>query len=384
MSWGTRLGHAVEVTVLVLAGAVVLGHVLGQPILLGYVTTGSMTGTIDPGQGFVAIPIQLAGPVHIGDVVTYKAQVLHHGKLTTHRVVGTRAGGFVTQGDANLVTDQQAGEPIVHRSQIASKALQIGGHVVVIPFLGTIVHATQGIFDALHRVVAAVVGPQTLSPTQLSMIVLAAVGGLYALGGDDDRRVRVRATHRETGIDGTLTLAAIVVLVVAAVTGAAFFGSGTTHVAMDSVAPANAGNGGVTAGTNATRNLTLANGGLLPVTAVVASDSRGVWVHRPLVGLGPGSTTAVPITFHAPSTPGRYRRSIRVQRYPAVLPSGVTLALFRVHPLAPLALDDVLLAVLAWAAGRRLLGPGRVRFRSRDGVGSTLDRVRRAIRSRDG
>ena len=36
--------------------ALLLGQLLGQPILLGFVSTGSMEPTMNAGDGFVAVP----------------------------------------------------------------------------------------------------------------------------------------------------------------------------------------------------------------------------------------------------------------------------------------------------------------------------------------
>jgi signal peptidase len=48
------------VLVAVLVGA---GSVLGQPILLSYVETGSMEPTLEPGDGFAAISTAVTSPV---------------------------------------------------------------------------------------------------------------------------------------------------------------------------------------------------------------------------------------------------------------------------------------------------------------------------------
>jgi len=68
-------------------------QLLGQPILLGYVATGSMEPTMDAGDGFVSVPSAVTGDVEEGDVVVYQARELHDGGLTTHRVVGETEEG---------------------------------------------------------------------------------------------------------------------------------------------------------------------------------------------------------------------------------------------------------------------------------------------------
>jgi len=78
------LGFGLALVVVLL----IVGQLLGQPILLGYVATGSMEPTMDAGDGFVSVSSAVTGDVEEGDVVVYQARELHDGGLTTHRVVG--------------------------------------------------------------------------------------------------------------------------------------------------------------------------------------------------------------------------------------------------------------------------------------------------------
>ncbi len=81
------LERGVTVVIALIVVALLVGQLLGQPILLGYVATGSMEPTMSAGDGFVAIPSVVSGEVEEGDVVVYDARELHDGGLTTHRVV---------------------------------------------------------------------------------------------------------------------------------------------------------------------------------------------------------------------------------------------------------------------------------------------------------
>ncbi len=92
-----------------LVAAILLGQVLGQPILLGFVVTGTMSPTVEPGDGFIAIPPELAGDIEDGYVVTFEAEQIGGGGLTTHRIVRKTERGYITRGDANPFTDQDGG-----------------------------------------------------------------------------------------------------------------------------------------------------------------------------------------------------------------------------------------------------------------------------------
>jgi signal peptidase len=81
-----------------------------------------MEPTLEPGDGFVAVPAELAGPIDDGDVIVFEAETIQGGGLTTHRVVDETDRGFITRGDANPFTDQDDSEPPVKRAQVVAKA----------------------------------------------------------------------------------------------------------------------------------------------------------------------------------------------------------------------------------------------------------------------
>ncbi len=80
---GTVTGAA-ELLVAVVVLSLVVGQVLGTPVGLSYVETGSMEPTLEPGDGFVAVPTALAGPVEECHVAVVRAEDLHDCDLTTH------------------------------------------------------------------------------------------------------------------------------------------------------------------------------------------------------------------------------------------------------------------------------------------------------------
>ncbi|MYL68635.1 signal peptidase I [Halorubrum distributum] len=81
--------------------ALVVGQLTGQPVLLGYVTSGSISPTLEAGDGFVAVPATMSDDIELGDVIVFDAIELQGGGLTTHRVVGIIDEGYITRGDNN-------------------------------------------------------------------------------------------------------------------------------------------------------------------------------------------------------------------------------------------------------------------------------------------
>jgi len=161
------LSIALQVAVVLAVLALIAGQLLGQPVLFSFVETGSMQPTLDPGDGFIAIPTALAGDVGIGDVVTFDAQEIEGGGLTTHRVVEETERGYITRrGDNNPFTDQDAGEPVVQDADIVAVALSVGGSVVVIPNLGTVAMTIQSGFASVQTWLAVTLGIRSLQGTQ--------------------------------------------------------------------------------------------------------------------------------------------------------------------------------------------------------------------------
>jgi signal peptidase I len=96
------------VLALAVAAVFLVPKALGQELYV--ITTGSMTGTVDPG-GLVVAERVPAAELAVGDVITYTpppGSGIDH--LVTHRIaeIGTDAAGAVsyrTKGDANAAVD---------------------------------------------------------------------------------------------------------------------------------------------------------------------------------------------------------------------------------------------------------------------------------------
>lgn len=375
----------VEAIVVIVVVSLLVGQFFGQPVLLGYVETGSMQPTLEPGDGFVAIPTQLVGPIEEGDVVTFRAQELHGGRLTTHRVIERTEEGFITRGDHNPFSDQQVGEPPVKRSRIVSVALQVNGHVVVVPEVGAVVSGTRNSLESFQRRIAAFLGTRSILGVQGLAYLLfsfSAIGYLLDMWLGDETKRRVRETTRNTGYSASLVLFALVLVVVSVATASMVSTSGPQPISIDSVTPGDADEGGIPAGTSETIPLTLSNAGYVPVVAFLESGSDGLAVRDERVSIGPNSQSEVRVTLTAPEETGRYHRTLVVRRYLAVLPPGVTRTLYAVHPLLPVLVIDGLLGGTLALLGVALVGTGRVRFdreRRERPVGTSLRRLVRLL-----
>ena len=180
---------------LLIAAIVLLlgGQLLGQPAIV-FVETGSMSPTLEPNDGFLAVPAVIADDPEVGDVILFQSQNLGGGELTTHRVVDITEEGYITQGDANPFTDQDGDEPPVSDGQIRAVALTVGDGIVTIPGLGASVGAVRSVGTAIQNVVLVPLGID-IEVTTLSTAAMIAGLVLFVYGtitGASDKRQRSR------------------------------------------------------------------------------------------------------------------------------------------------------------------------------------------------
>jgi signal peptidase len=378
MSVRRTVTRVAELALALVVLSLLLGQVLGAPVGLAYVETGSMSPTLDPGDGFVAVPADVAGPAETGDVVVFRAEEIQGGGLTTHRVVGETERGYVTRGDANPFTDQDGGEPPVKEAQVVAHALRVGGQVVVIPGLGVVVGGAQAALAAVQRQVASLVGSRSLLGTQGLAYLFFGVTALWYVAGElraGGGRDRSRSRERDAGVDPRLIAAGFALLLVAGATASMVVPAGTQQYTVVSAEFDSDSPTVIPAGESSTVPYPLANGGLLPVVTYLEPASEGVAVGPRETRLGPRETATATVTLRAPPETGAYRRYVAEHRYLAVLPPSVLDALYRLHPWAPVVAIDALLGVPFYLVAVRLAGRGRVRRRTRDGP-SWADRLR--------
>lgn len=312
-------------TVGLLLLAVLVGLLLappGAPVGVSFVESDSMEPEMNVGDGIVLLP---SGDVNPGDVVTFRSD--HRDELVTHRVVGETEAGYVTQGDNNDVTDQQAGHPPVPREAVVAGVLQFRGSPVTIPGIGT---AATGIERHKRGLIVA---------TALALLVTG-----YG-------RSRPRRTPMS---EGGLVRLALAVGAVAAVVPMLVGGSAVGLTLTD----APAGDGVLLEDGRATVELETSSHPWLvsTVTARGATVRDSEWTDG-----------AHEITLErAADLSGTTTATLSVYQYPPVLPSSVLAALQSVHPaVAGLATTAVLYAPIVVLYGLSSLPGAPIRSRSR-------------------
>jgi len=370
MSLKRTLSITLQIAALLVVASLVVGQYLGQPVLLSYVETGSMQPVLNPGDGFIAIPAPLAGGIGVGDVVTFDAQEIEGGGLTTHRVVEETERGYITRGDNNPFTDQDGGEPVVQEADIVAKALTVGGGVVVIPHLGTVAMGFQSALGSLQTWLAVTFGVRSLQGTQgLAYILFGLSGVAYVVDWYLDRGSRETRERDRSRDDGTSVFAIVGVLAVvlmATATAAMVVPGGSQEYGVVSAEFESENPTVIERGTSQELEYVVPNAGVVPVYAYVTPQSPGVDVDPQRVAVGGRSQASTTVTLTAPDETGYYRLFVAEHRYLAVLPPGVIDELYGVHPWAPLVAINGLLGGGIVGLGVLLLRGEPARIRSRE------------------
>lgn len=362
--------------------SILASMLLGFPIGMTYVETGSMEGTIDTGDGYIAVPTALAGPIEVGDVIAFDATNLHDGGIVTHRVVGETSGGYITKGDANPVTDQDGEEPPVTEAQIKAKALTVGGSVVVIPNLGTAIIAANGVVETIQQQLAAILGTRAVLGSQGLAYVLLGFGVVAYLiaalfEGSGDRNP-TRRTRRQTGVMNSRTvILGMTVLLVALLTTSMVLPAGTHDFQFVSSESDAEGPSVIEQGTTENVTFNVPSNGPLPVVVVAEPASEGISVNESILFVPGGETRSITVTLDAPPETGVYNRFLTEYRYLAFLPTSAILAMHDVHPWLPIVVLNVLVGGGFSAFAVLLVGLDPIRIGRRQSNVSLRIRLRR-------
>ncbi len=380
MSVRQTAGRVVEGLLLAAAVAMILGALLGQPILFGFVETGSMEPGLEPGDGFIAVPSAVTGEPEVGDVVVFEAETLQGGGLTTHRIVRETSAGYITKGDANPFTDQDGGEPPVTDEQIVAEAVTIGDTIIAIPFLGVAVLLIRGLVGAAQQQIASLLGLGPPYGTQGAGIFLVTLGVIVmALTAIQDRRSgpsrsRTRSRSRSGTLDMQKVTVILLIVVLLPANAAMLLPAGSNELVVEGDVVAESPD--IEPGEPAQWDYSIRNYGLIPVALSFDSPGGNATVPDSPQVLGPRANSTVQITMDAPPPGERAVAQVSQQRYLLVLPPTVIDGLDDIHPLLALLAINAVLSIGVLLIVGRLFGFGILRLRWGSGV-SLSTRLRR-------
>ncbi|ELZ00932.1 peptidase S26B, signal peptidase [Natrialba chahannaoensis JCM 10990] len=380
------LQRALGFVLALLVISLLLGQLLGQPILLGYVATGSMEPAMNAGDGFIAVPSAVSGSPAEGDVVVFDAVELHGGELTTHRILEETDNGYVTAGDANPFTDQDAAEPPVNNEQIVAHALQVNGDVVTIPYLGSIIMGVQSVVETAVGTVTATVGVTAAFNVDNAGALLVGVGtALLGFGvlletigpGKRDTR-RSRSRPNMLGIWTTIGLVLLVFVTFA--TASMVIPSGTIAFGVGSATTPSDNPQVVEPGERVEIEHETENSGYLPVVVTREAGHETVTAAPEWQTVSPRSAETATFSAVAPAETGEYTRYIEEHRYLLVLPPSLLVWLHSLHPLVAIAAVNSVIVTMTTTIMVTLFGTTDLRLRNPGAGVSTLTRLRRKLR----
>jgi signal peptidase len=392
MGWH-RIGTILQGLLLLAVGSIIVGQLIGKPMLLAYVTSDSMKPVLMTGDGYIVLPSMIAGPVETGDIIVFHAKTLHggNGALTTHKVIDKTSQGYITKGVNNPFTDQAGGEPPVSRVQIVGQAVLIGDQPIVIPNLGTAFTGIRSTIKNAQRSLAIALGTRSLLGTRGIAYMLFGAGGILYVGSvlneqksgpsskrSPRRRRRSRRSLIPRRLPKWLIALALGGILIVSITISMTVAGGVQEFRIVSADKDLAGPTVIPAGHSERLNYSVPNGGVLPIVAYVDPAGKGVETPEGGVVVPPGERQTVPIKLSAPRKIGSYYRYVAEHRYIAILPRSWIHQMYRLHPLLPVVVIDALVLAAFLIIAIPLLGRGSLRPRSSR---STLARrVKRKLR----
>lgn len=340
-------------------------QLLGQPAIV-FVETGSMSPTLEPNDGYVAVPAMFAGEIEVGDVILFQSQELGGGELTTHRVVDITDEGYITQGDANPFTDQSGDEPPVADGQIRSVALQPGGEMVVIPGLGASVGFIRSAGVFFQETVLEPVGID-IEVTTLSTLAMIAGLLLFIYGtvtGAVDRHSRSRSRG---GLlqNAVVVIAILTLVVIIPINVSMLLPSGVYQFQIISSESPTESEQIIGVGESGDVTYRIQNSGHLPVLVFLEPAGDGVTVNEPQIYVPRRTTVDTSITMQAPDQTGSYLRFVREYRYLVVLPPSLITSLHSIHPALVIVAINLTVGGGIVLLSLATVGTERLRFRSR-------------------
>jgi signal peptidase len=301
--------------IIVLAVSSIAGALLERPVLISYVTSGSMVPTIHENDIIFINP--LATNYRVGDIIVFES----NGKWICHRIFAITEKGFLTKGDNNIAIDQLEGQSAVKQSKIAGKVVTFNGKPVIIP----------GVGDKI-----GLISTYALEHKYL-LLALLIIAGLFQVAGEGGKvrkksRRYVKVRFAQLYVAASFSVLLLLTAVSALMIGGQDIQYGTTmagNVRPEWVLP----------GATFERTILVENRGFYPFLYVVKDDGGRASVREWFV-LDPGESKEVEVVIKAPKETSIYSEHVIIARYLPVAPIGfLTVLAFYNHFLPILIID---------------------------------------------
>lgn len=137
----SKLVDLLLLVILVFVFSSAIGNlVLDQPMFMSAIRSNSMYPLFERGDVIFLKPLNIDSEKHIGDIVVFKdleGEYSSKGFIVHRLAEGSMQDGFITKGDANELSDQDAASvPRIKNEWIYSKVISLGQKPIKIPLIG--------------------------------------------------------------------------------------------------------------------------------------------------------------------------------------------------------------------------------------------------------
>lgn len=304
----------------------VAGFIFDAPVLFGYIKSTSMEPTV--GMYDLIFINPLDRNFGEGDIVIFRTD----DEWICHRIVGLTAEGFITKGDANIVSDQFSGKRPVQAGSITGKVLTFEGNVVKISGVGSYIQEIGKVFER----------------NKVIVFVLLISGGLL-LSSDLNPKSKKKVKNVLKIKYRTLYLIVGLVLIVT-LTLASVGTFETRTISYGTTAAGGKRPNWVLPSSEFVRVIEVENRGSYPYYYVIKSDSeRAEVVGENTFLLLPGESESLQVIISAPSDTALHSEKIRILKYVPLLPPEIIKKFAEMHVFLPVIAVDAVVAIVIFA-----------------------------------
>jgi len=265
-------------------------------------------------------------------------------------------------------------------------AWQFGGEVVVIPYLGTVAMALQGLVGALIGLISVLPGGDSIADGDVGSVMIGAgvLLLLYSFASDlfggDKRSGKDRSRSRGGAMRASVILGVILLLILVPATASMVVPSGTNDVTIVSSQSPSGNPTVIERGGTQTLEYNVSNNGYIPLVVIIEPASTGVEVEQTTHLLYRGQSADTTATLFAPEETGVYYRAISERQYIGVLPLSVIVALHSIHPWVAIVAINGVITIAVTGLFAVAVGFRPLRFRDSGRDTSLAETVRRKIK----
>lgn len=305
-----KVGDIITFVALAFLLTSVVGFIFDRPIIVSYVTSDSMTPTLNRGDLFLINPFSKG---KVGDIVVFSM----NGQWTVHRIYAETSEGYITKGDNNIATDQQDGRiDAVKKKDIIGTVVTVFDKPVRVPYVGTYI---QDLSKSVKNLYIA--------------IIVIVLGSVLLTGSREKRRKKkkkvIRVKYRTVYTVVSAVMIAMILLSVVATWGTIGFNYASTLAGGQK-------EGWYIPNTEFDRPIILENKALYPMYYILSPKGDRIAIDETDFMLMKSEKEKVNVHVKVPAETRIYYEQIDVYTYPPLLPTDLIKRMWVVSPYLPL------------------------------------------------